>query len=89
MQSSEGPDSGTNSERTRDRKYWIALALFGILAVGIWFTFGEATVFVFGRQVQLRLIPLFVVATFIFRTYMAREADKIRRRSAGEWQGKS
>ena len=96
MQSSEGPgqgsdespDLGTDPVRSRDRKFWIALALFGILAVGIWFTFGEATVFVFGRQVQLRLIPLFVVATFVFRTVMAREADKIRRKSAGDWQGK-
>jgi len=88
MQSSEGPESGIDPVRSRDRKYRIALALFGILAVGIWFTFGEATVFVLGRQVQLRLIPLFVVATFVFRTYMAREADKIRRKSAGEWQGK-
>jgi len=84
MLSSEISDSGTNSERTRDRKFWIALALFAILAVGIWFTFGEATVFLFGRQVQLRLIPLFVIGTFVFRTYMAREADKIRRQSAGE-----
>jgi hypothetical protein len=89
MQSSEGPESGIDPVRSRDRKYWIALALFGFLAVVIWFTFGEGAVFVFGRQVQLRLIPLFVVATFVFRTVMAREADKIRRRSAGEWQGKS
>ncbi len=88
MQSSEGPESGIDPARSRDRKFWIALALFGILAVVIWFTFGEGTVFVFGRHVQLRLIPLFVIATFVFRTVMAREADKIRQKSDGEWQGK-
>ncbi len=86
MLSSEEPEASANSTpadpaKTRDRKFWTALALFIILAAVIWFTFGEGTVFVFGRQVQLRVIPLFVIGTFVFRTIMAREADKIRRRA--------
>ena len=76
------PDSSLGS--SRDRKFWMALGLYGVLAAAIWFTLGEGTVFVFGRQVELRLIPLFVVGTFVFRTAMAREADKIRRRSLDE-----
>ena len=88
MQSSDGPDQEIDPERTRDRKFWIALALFGFLAGVIWFTLGEGRVFVFGRQVEIRWIPLFVIGTFVFRTVMAREADKIRRRSAEEWRKK-
>ena len=71
----------TDQVRRRDRKYWIAMGLFAVLAVVIWFSFGEGRVFVFGREVQLRVIPLVVIGTFVFRTYMAREADKIRRSS--------
>jgi hypothetical protein len=68
-------------ERRRDRKFWIALGLYGVLAVAIWFTLGEGTVLVLGRRVEIWWIPMFVIGTFVFRTYMAREADKIRRRN--------
>jgi hypothetical protein len=70
------PKPGLN----RDRKFWVAMGAYGILAVLIWFTLGEGTVFAFGRQVEIRLIPLFVIGTFVLRTMVAREADKIRRR---------
>ena len=68
----------------RERKFRIALLLYGILALAIWFSFGESRVFAFGRQIELRWIPLFVIGTFAFRTYIAREADKIRRSSEDE-----
>jgi hypothetical protein len=85
-------DQGSRAERAeydaqRDRKFWIAMVLYGVVAVAIWFTLGEGTVLVLGRRVEIRWIPLFVVATFVFRTYMAREADKIRRRSDEPKQG--
>jgi hypothetical protein len=64
-----------------DRKFWIALVLYGILGAAIWFTLGDGTTIVFGRQVEIRWIPLFVIGTFAFRTVMAREAEKIRRGS--------
>jgi hypothetical protein len=78
-QGSGQEDSG--QEVRRDRKFWIALGLYGVLAVAIWFTLGEGTVLVLGRRVEIRWIPMFVIGTFVFRTYMAREADKIRRRN--------
>jgi hypothetical protein len=68
----------------REQKFRIALLLYGILAVAVWFSFGEGTVFVLGRQIELRWIPLLVIGTFAFRTYIAREADKIRRSGEGE-----
>jgi hypothetical protein len=69
-----------------ERKFWIALGLFGILAVVIWFTFGDDRVLVFGRQIEMRWIPLFIIGTFVFRTVMAHEADKIRRSSENQQQ---
>ncbi|WP_263355509.1 hypothetical protein [Acidicapsa ligni] len=75
------PDPEVRLVQKRDRKFLIAMAMFGVLAVIIWFTFGEGTAFVFGRQIEMRWIPLFVIGTFVFRTIMAREADKIRRGS--------
>ncbi len=64
-----------------ERKFRIALGLYGVLAVLVWFTLGEGKTFVFGRLVEVRWIPEFILGMFVFRTYMAREADKIRRGS--------
>ncbi|WP_263350278.1 hypothetical protein [Acidicapsa acidisoli] len=68
----------------QDQKFWVAMGAFGILAAVIWFTLGEGTVFAFGRPVEIKLIPLFVIGMFVLRTMVAREADKIRRRSEDE-----
>jgi hypothetical protein len=46
-----------------------------------WFTIGEGTVAVFGRQIEVRWIPVFVLGTFAFRTYVAMQADRVRRSS--------
>ena len=88
MQEAEGPepvqepvlDQNSVPVRNRERKFWIAMGAYGILGVAIWFTLGEGTALVFGRQIEIRLIPLFVIGTFAFRTWVAREADRIRRR---------
>jgi hypothetical protein len=68
-------------ESQRERKFWIAMGMYGVLAVLVWFTLGEGTASVLGRRVEIRWIPLFVLGTFVFRTWIAREADRIRRRS--------
>ncbi len=75
---------GTDAIQKRDRKFWIAMILFGVLAGIIWLTFDEGTVLVFARPIPIKWIPLAVIGTFAFRTYMAREADKIRRQSGSE-----
>jgi hypothetical protein len=71
------------AEYSRDRKFWIALALYGVLAAAIWCTLGDGMILAFGRPVQLRLIPLLVIGTFAARTMVAHEANKIRRQGAG------
>jgi hypothetical protein len=67
-----------------DRKFWPAMGLFAVLAVVVWFTLGEGTTLVSGKPVAIRTIVLLVIGLFVFRTVMAREADKIRRRKLGE-----
>ncbi len=68
------PSSGLNL----GRKYWTALLLYGVLAVLAWFTVGEGTIVVFGKPVELRLIPVLILATFALRTVLIRQADRIR-----------
>jgi hypothetical protein len=65
-----------------DRKYWTAMALFAILAALVWFTMGEGAVLVFGRPVEMRLIPLIVIGGLALRTVLARQAEKIRRKGS-------
>jgi hypothetical protein len=67
-----------------ERKFWIALGLFGVLGAVSWFTLGEGTTLVFGRPVEIRWVPMLVIGMFVLRTIMAREADKIRRSKDAE-----
>ena len=67
------------SDSTLAKRYPVALALYGALAVLVWFTVGEGTIRVFGRQVEVRWVPILILGTFAFRTMMARQADRIRR----------
>ena len=83
----EGLQQGARAGSELDRRFPVALALYGILAVLVWFTVGEGTVVAFGRPVELRLIPILVIGSFALRTVLARQADRIR--SGGEKGGSS
>jgi hypothetical protein len=67
-----------------DRKFWLALGLYAVLAGLSWFTLGEGKVLVLGRLVDMRWIPLLVLAGLALRTVLARQADKIRRGGEGK-----
>ena len=62
-----------------ERKFWIAMALYGVLALLAWFTMDASKVMVMGRPVELRLVPLIVIGGLALRTVLALQADKIRR----------
>ncbi len=70
---------GTRTGSDLERRYPVALALYGVLAVLVWFTIGEGSVMVLGRQVEVRWVVIFILAMFVFRTVMAMQADRIRR----------
>ena len=68
-----------DADRDLDRKFWLALAMFAVLAVLVWLTMGDGSVLVFGKPVELKLIPLIVIGGMALRTVLARHAEKIRR----------
>ena len=68
---------GANSDL--ERRFPIALGLYVILGLLVWFTMGEEKVLVYGRPVDLRLVPLIVIGGLALRTVLARQADRIRR----------
>ena len=68
-----------------DRKFWMALALYAVLAALAWFTVGEGAVLIHGRLVELRLLPLIFIGGMALKTVLARHAEKIRR--GGEDRG--
>ncbi len=68
-----------NTGSELDRKFWIALALYVVLAALAWFTVGEGKVLVYGRAVELRLFPMIVLGGMALKTVLARQAEKIRR----------
>jgi hypothetical protein len=67
-----------------DRKFWVALALYGVLAALAWFTLGEGKVLVGNRLVELRWLPLVVLAGMTLKTVLAHQAEKIRRGGNGD-----
>jgi hypothetical protein len=77
-----GSDSVRNSGSELERKYWIAMALYGVVALLVWFTMDAGKVVVWGRPVELRLVPLIVIGGLALRTVVARQAEKIRRKDS-------
>ncbi len=77
-----GQGTVKSAEADLDRKYWVALGMFAVLAVLVWLTMGDGSVLVFGKPVELKLIPLIVIGGMALRTVLARHAEKIRK--AGE-----
>ena len=71
-------DPGTRTGSDLQRRYPVALLLYVVLAVLAWFTVGEGTIVVFGKPVELRLIPVLILALFALRTMLVHQADKIR-----------
>ncbi|HEV2134802.1 MAG TPA: hypothetical protein VGR47_11150 [Terracidiphilus sp.] len=67
-----------------DRKYWIALALYAILALLVWFTMDAGKVPIYGKPVDLRLLPLIVIGAMAVKTVVARHAERIRRGTDAE-----
>ena len=61
------------------RRFPLAMALYGVLALLVWFTMAAGKIMVLGRSVELRLVPLAILAGMAVRTVLARQAERIRR----------
>ena len=70
-----------------DRKYWVALALYAGLALLVWFTMDAGKVPIFGRPVDLRLVPLVILGGLAAKTVVARHAERIRRGAEEQGNG--
>jgi hypothetical protein len=70
--------SGMRSGSDLQRRFPLALAMYAVLAVLVWFTMDAGKVDVFGKPVELRLVPLIVIGGLALRTVLASQADKIR-----------
>ena len=75
----EGSKVANTAETELNRRFRFALALYAILAALAWFTLGEGSVFVAGRPVELRMLPLIILGGLALRTVLARQAERIRR----------
>ncbi len=60
------------------RRYPVALALYVVLGLLVWFTMEAGKIMVMGKPVDLRLVPLMVLGGLALRTVVARQADRIR-----------
>ena len=72
---------GAEPSAELERKARIALRLYLVLAVVAWFTL-DGTVQMYGRQVEIRLVPLIVLGGLAAKTLLAVKAEKIRRASS-------
>jgi hypothetical protein len=70
--------SGMRSGSDLQRRFPLALAMYVVLALFVWFTMDGGKVDVFGKPVELRLVPLIVIGGLALRTVLASQADKIR-----------
>ncbi len=61
------------------KRFPLAMALYAILALLVWFTMDPGKVMVLGKPVELRLVPLAILAGMAVRTVLARQAERIRR----------
>ena len=77
-------DAGSNREKAERsgsdlaKRYPVALAIYAVLAVLVWFTMDAGKVLVMGKPVELRLVPLIIIGGLALRTVLAVKADRIR-----------
>ena len=62
----------------RDKKFWIAMAVYAVLAVLAWTTMTNDGIQVAGNGISLRGLVLILLGFFAARTVLHWRAEKIR-----------
>jgi hypothetical protein len=76
---SEDQDRLKRSGDDLDKRFPVALGIYAVLAVLVWFTMDAGKILVFGKPVEMRWVPLLIIGGLALRTVLARSAEKIRR----------
>jgi len=84
MATDTSQEQGKRSGSDLQKRYPVALALYAVLAVLVWFTMDAGKVLVWGKPVDLRLLPLIILGGLTLRTVLAVQADRIRRDGEGK-----
>jgi hypothetical protein len=71
--------SGLRTGDDLEKRFPVALVLYVVVALLVWFTMDPGRVMVLGKPVELRLVPLIIIAGLALRTFLARQAERIRR----------
>jgi hypothetical protein len=71
-----------NTGAALERKFWVALGLYAVLAALVWFTMGDGKVLVAGKAVELKLVPLLILGGLALRTVVALQADRVRHQTS-------
>ena len=75
---SEDQDRLKRSGDDLDKRFPVALGIYAVLAVLVWFTMDAGKILVMGRPVDIRLVPMIIIGGLALRTVLARSAEKIR-----------
>jgi len=65
-------------ELDQRKRFYIALAVFAALGLGIWFTVDDVPIPVTAFHITLRQLALAILAMFVLRTVLHWRAEKIR-----------
>ena len=63
---------------TSERRFYVALGMYAVLAVLVWTTISYTPIRIEGRVIDFRVIPSLILGLFALRTVLFRQAERIR-----------
>ena len=63
---------------TGERKFYVALGMYALLAVLVWTTLSYTPIRIEGREIDFRVIPSLILGMFALRTILFRQAERVR-----------
>jgi hypothetical protein len=61
-----------------EKRYYTALVVYAVLGALIWFTLGDETIHISGREIKMKVLPAIVVAGFALKTVLHWHAERLR-----------